>query len=175
MAMTTVLATTEDLPELADVLARRQKLGLDLFDECWDGVYRVIPVPAPEHGVMLARLGAYLLPLADAAGLNASTLANIGRDGVDYRVSDLAVFKPDTPRTSPAFLASAELVVEVRSPREEAGAKLDFYARCSVREYLEIGDGARLLRCTDGEWAPVEHSDVLGFDTSALRLGEEVP
>jgi hypothetical protein len=45
-------------------------------------------------------------------------------------------------------------------------------------EYLEVGLSAaatRLLRCADGEWAPVEHSDVLGFDTSALRLGEEVP
>jgi Uma2 family endonuclease len=172
MAMTTVLATTEDLPELADALARRQKLGLDLYDEVWDGVYRVVPVPAPKHGKVVTRLGAYLLPLADAAGLEISTPANIGRDRVDYRVPDLAVYKPDTPLTSPAFLASAELVVEVLSPRENAGVKLDFYAQWGVREYLEIGDGARLMRLTDGVWTEVERSEVLGFDVSAL--GEEV-
>jgi Uma2 family endonuclease len=174
MAMTTVLASTENLPELADALARRRQLGLDMYDDWCNGVYRVVPVPAPEHGMRLARLGAYLLPLADVAGLSISLPANIGLDEFDCRVADLAVYKPETALTSPAFLASAELVVEVLSPREEAGAKLDFYAQWGVREYLEIGDGARLLRCTEGEWSAVESSEVLGFDVSSLRLGEEV-
>jgi Uma2 family endonuclease len=89
---------------------------------------------------------------------------NIGIDKVDARVPDLAVYRPDTERTSAAFLATAELVVEVLSPGEAAGAKLDFYADRGVREYLEIdlasGD-VRLLAHRADRWEPIDRSDVV--------------
>lgn len=69
--------------------------------------------------------------------------------------------------TSPAFAATAELVVEVLSPPEIAGEKLPFYAESGIAEYLEVdlpNGSCRLLALTDGEWAPVGESSVLGFD-----------
>jgi hypothetical protein len=38
--MTLVLASTDQVPELADVIARRRELGLDTYDEWWEGTYR---------------------------------------------------------------------------------------------------------------------------------------
>ncbi|MGH9114428.1 MAG: Uma2 family endonuclease [Acidimicrobiales bacterium] len=168
--MTTVLASTETLPELLDALARRHELGLDTYDEWWEAVYRVVTGPSPEHGELVARLAAFLLLVADAAGLKASAPANIGRNRDDCRVPDLAVFRSGTPRTSPAFLASAELVIEVLSPGEEPGAKLDFYARFGVSEYLEVDpphQRLRLLRRAQDRWEPASHSAILGFDVRA--------
>ena len=165
--MTTVLASTETLPELVAALARRHELGLDTYDEWWEGVYRVVTGPSPEHGELVARLAAYLLPMADAAGLKVSAPANIGRDKDDCRVPDLALFRPDTPRTSPAFLAAAELVIEILSPAEEPGAKLDFYARWGVSEYLEVDPAHQLLRLlsrSEDQWKPASRSEILGFD-----------
>ena len=37
--MTSVFANTEHLPGLAGLIARRNKLGRDGYDEVWDGVY----------------------------------------------------------------------------------------------------------------------------------------
>jgi Uma2 family endonuclease len=90
---------------------------------------------------------------------------NIGRDTDDARVPDVGVFSEGTPRTSPAFLASAALVVEVLS-KEAAGAKLDPYARWGVEEYLEIDlvrRTQRLLRREGERWGRTTESAVLGF------------
>jgi Uma2 family endonuclease len=88
------------------------------------------------------------------------------------------VFHPDTPRTSPAFLETAALVVEILSPGERAGAKLDFYAARQVDEYLEIDPRAgtvRLLRREGDGWEPAETSTVLGFavEPGAVVAGDQ--
>lgn len=169
-----VQATTDQVPALLEVIEQRQAQGLDRFDEWWQGVYHIVTGPSPEHGELLTRLLVLLDPLASAAGLRAAQSVTIGVDKVDARVPDLAVYRPDTERTSPAFLATAELVVEVLSPAEPPGQKLDFYADRGVREYLEIdlatGD-VRLLTRRDTGWTPIEHSHVLDLtvaDVAAL-------
>jgi len=63
---------------------------------------------------------------------------NIGVYKAVCRVPDIGVYQPDTARTSPAFLATAVLVVELLSPGEVAGAKLDFYGSHGVEEVLEV-------------------------------------
>lgn len=168
--MTLVLASTDDLSELADALAHRHEQGLDTYDEWWEGVYRIVTGPSPEHGDLILALGAYLRSLATHIGLKASAPLNIGIDKQDCRVPDIGIYRPDTRRTSPAFLASAELVVEVLSPSEQAGAKLDFYRQWNVREYLEIDASARdvrLLHSMGDGWREAGASDVLGFHVNA--------
>src|SRR4051794_21181102 len=141
-------------PSLAEI-AERRRLGLDTFDEWWDGVYVAVTGPSPEHGMFIAELCVLLHALAGRVGLRVATPLNIGINQRDCRVPDVAVFRLDTPRTSPAFLTTAVLVVEILSPGEKAGAKLDFYAEWQVDEYLE-GDQraatARLLRRGGGRW-----------------------
>lgn len=159
-----VQATTDQVPALLDVIEQRRAQGLDRFDEWWQGVYRIVTGPSPEHGRVVVRLGSLLDQRAIDRGLNIAAPVNIGVDKVDARVPDMAVYRPDTERTSPAFLATAELVVEVLSTSESPGAKLDFYAERRVREYLEIdlatGD-VRLLARRDDQWERVDHSVVI--------------
>ncbi|MDP9405770.1 MAG: Uma2 family endonuclease [Actinomycetota bacterium] len=164
--MTTVMASTDAVPELAAALARRRRLGLDTYDEWWEGVYRVVTGPTPEHGRIAGRIFAFLDRLAEGPNLHVSAPLNVGADKDDARVPDVGVFVAGTPRTSPAFLSTAALVVEVLSADERPGAQLDFYARWGVDEYLEVDSGVRavrLLRHTADGWQPTAASAVLPF------------
>lgn len=161
--MTVVQTTTDEVPELTEYLARRHAMGLDTYDEWWEGVYRTVTGPTPEHGRLLVKLTILLDPHVEATGLQQAAPVNIGIDKFDCRVPDLGVYHPDTPRTSPAFLTTAELVVEVLSPGERAGAKMDFYRAHDVKEYLEIdlAGGTIQLYHPFGSWIPTDTSSVL--------------
>jgi Uma2 family endonuclease len=164
--MTTVMASTDAVPELAEVLARRREFGLDTYDEWWEGVYRIVTGPTPEHGRIAGRLFTFFDRLSEGTELQVSAPVNIGIDKQDARVPDVGVFVQGTARTSRAFLSTAALVVEVLSTDERPGGKLDFYARWHVDEYLEIDPRERtlrLLRSSEGGWEPTESSTVLPF------------
>ncbi|HWL45863.1 MAG TPA: Uma2 family endonuclease [Ilumatobacter sp.] len=160
-----VQASTDEAPGLLELIEYRRANDLDRWDEWWEGVYRIVTGPSPEHGTLMTHLSVLLLPKAKHAGLHvASGGLNVGVDKFDARVPDIGVFRPGTERTSPAFLATAELVVEILSPGEKAGEKLPFYAAYGVREYLEIDlrtKAVRLLVNRAGSWEPVDASSVL--------------
>jgi Uma2 family endonuclease len=65
---------------------------------------------------VVAALTAALLPKVRGRGLARSTPLDVGVDQYDAKVPDLVVFRRDTPRSPPAFVDTAELVVEVLSP-----------------------------------------------------------
>ena len=170
-----MLVTTDQAPILEDWLNGRQRAGLDRYDY-WDlGVYVVVTGPSPEHNMVASDIQDALKPAAKAQGLVYAPQINIGIDKQDCRVPDAAVFDRDTPRTSAAFLATALLVVEVLSPDETPQAKLDFYARWHVAEYLEADPAAKTVRLwrRDGEpserWVETQRSGVLDLDVDAIR------
>lgn len=156
-----VQTSTDQVPELETLIEQRRAHGLDTYDEWWEGVYRIVTGPSPEHGELVLRLGAVLSQRAAERGLSAAAPVNLGIDKINTRVPDLALYAPDTPRTSRAFLATAVLVVEILSPGERAGEKLPFYAERGVHEYLEVDLEAatcRLLRRDDQQWVPTDAS-----------------
>lgn len=171
MSMMMVQLSTDEMPELADLIEQRRAFGLDTFDEWWQGVYRVVTGPSPEHGKLIAHLCVLLLPRAAARGLDVATPVNVGIDKRDARVPDIAVYSPDTERTSPAFLATAEMVIEIMSPGERRGEKLPFYAEWNVAEYVELDPAARtvtILANRNGQWTPVNASNVLELSIAEL-------
>ena len=134
-------------------------------------MYRVVTGPSPEHGEFVAALNAALLPKVRDRGLELSTPLNVSVDQYDAKVPDLGIFRRDTPRSSPAFVDTAELVVEVLSPRERAGEKVPFYASRNVQEYLEVDIRARTVRLLanrDGEWVLIDRSGVLDLTTAEV-------
>lgn len=160
-----------DTAVLADWLERRRERGQDRRDYYERGVYVVAPAPGGDHALFVTRLLLVLAPAAAARGLNATVGINIGDDREDYRIPDIAVWHPDTPMTSPAFYATALLVVEVLSPGETAGAKLAFYGDRGVAEYLEIDQSdrtVRLLRRTGDTWDAGDRSAVLDLQLTDL-------
>jgi Uma2 family endonuclease len=163
--MVAVRATTDQVPALAEEIGRREATGENTYDEWWNGVYRIVTGPSPEHSRLVGKL--FVLLLVEAVGLHVAAPVNIGINREDCRVPDLGVYRPDTPRTSPAFLETAVMVVEVLSPGEVPGEKLAFYGAWGVQEYLEIDQGqrtARLLVVADQQWEVAGASRALQLD-----------
>jgi Uma2 family endonuclease len=102
--------------EFAALLERRRRLGLDLFDEVWDGVLHVNPAPHSQHGRLDWQLAAILTPLAADAELHALGQFNLGDDEHNYRVPDGALVRPGSDALFPP---TAALVLEVVSPGDE--------------------------------------------------------
>jgi len=167
-----VQATTDEVPELGELVKQRQAQGLDRFDEYWEAVYRIVPAPSREHGRVTVELAMLLHPRVAQAGLEIATRINIGVDKQDARVPDIGVVRPDTEMTSPAFHTTAELVVEILSPQETPGEKLPFYAAWNVKEYLEVNlepGSCRILRNDAGTWRPVATSSLIDLDVGEVE------
>lgn len=165
--MVNVLASTAAVPELVDGLHRRREEGRHAADEWQRDVYHLTAPHRPEHGNAVARLTGYLLPLAESLGLQLATGATIGRPGQESRVPAITVFDVGSPRTTPASLSTAELVVDVIDHGAPGGDRLGFYARWRVREVLTVDldqCAVELLRATPDGWDLDPHSQVLGFD-----------
>ncbi|MBW3646468.1 MAG: Uma2 family endonuclease [Actinobacteria bacterium] len=158
--------------ELKAFLARRRELGLDAYDEVWEGVVHVPPMAHAWHGMVQASLLIAVGGLAVRAGLQPSGPFDLGQKD-DFRIPDAGVFDA-VPQT--AFVATAVLVVEVISPDDETFEKFDFYTRAGVREVLTADPQerrVRVWRLASKEPVEVVKCEVLG--TTAAELTAAVP
>jgi hypothetical protein len=55
--------------EVDELIRRRRRLGVDTFDEVWEGSYHVAPPAPPAHGYIDNELAALLAPVARSVGL----------------------------------------------------------------------------------------------------------
>jgi len=133
----------------ADLIAERQRLGLDNHDEVWDGEYHMVPAASGEHQRTILRLGMVWYPLAEAAGLEIRHEWNLIPEGEpgwnDFRVPDLIVLPPETYSERGA-IGPVALVVEIRSPGDESFLKLPFFERLGVGEVLIIDRDTKVVR-----------------------------
>jgi Uma2 family endonuclease len=143
------------------LLAERARLGLDGRDEMWDGELHMVPPASGTHQRFGTELTRVLGTLADAHGLLVSYETGLFRTEDDYRVPDLAVYRPD--QASERGAEGAELVVEIRSPGDESMVKLPWYLARGCREVLIIDRDTLTadLYGTDGRLEPAR-SEVLG-------------
>lgn len=116
--------------EIEELINRRRRLGLDTYDEVWEGSYHMAPAPHSDHGRLDTELALLLVPLAKAVGMGVWGPLNIGGPE-DYRVPDRAVLRADPHAT---FVPTAAVVVEIVSPDDETYDKLPFYATHGVDE-----------------------------------------
>lgn len=163
---------TGELP--APVLAwreERSRLGLDRFDEVWEGVLHMVPGPTGAHADVDASVLLAIGPLARAVGLRVRTATNLGRAD-DYRIPDGMLVRT---RSTGTYVDTAALVVEVLSPGDETFAKFAFYAAHGVDEVLVADPAAQRVRwwqLRDGAYAETGRSDLLG--TTAEEVAEQV-
>lgn len=119
------------------VLADRAAKGLDKHDERWEGVWHIVNPPKYWHSVLSTELLLVLAPHGKGRSLSAhGDATGVYADPQDWRVPDLA-FALAAHATEDG-LSSAELVVEIRSPRDDTYEKLPFYASRGVREVLVV-------------------------------------
>jgi hypothetical protein len=153
--------------ELEQLIARRRVLGLDTFDEVWEGTYHMAPAPRFRHAYLDHAVAVVLDPYARAAGLIGSGPFNLG-DSDDYRVPDGGYHR----RLRDAiYLDTAAVVVEILSPDDETYEKFPFYAAHGVDEVLVVDADEHRVRLfrLDGEgYAEAEGSALLGVDAAAI-------
>jgi Uma2 family endonuclease len=140
-------AVLVDPPE--DLIAERQRLGLDRFDEVWSGRYHVVPAPSDEHQRIVLELILLLTPVARSVGLDLRHESNLlppdATGWRDYRVPDLVVF-PTSALGEWGVVGPPALVVEVRSPGDESFEKLPFFERVGASEVLIIDRDTKAVR-----------------------------
>ena len=133
----------------AEMIAERQRLGLDIRDEVWDGVYHVVPPASEEHQRIGAELLVVLASLAREAGLafryETGLFDPTGPIERDYWVPDLMVFRPEY-RVRAGIRGRVELVVEIRSPGDDSLLKVPYYSRVGVQELLIIERDTKEVR-----------------------------
>ena len=123
-------------PELQQLVQRRRSLGLDRFDEVWEGNLHLVPVPGLGHAYIEREVARVLRPFADATGLIETGPFNLGRAS-DFRVPD-GGYHRSMPQADALYVATAALVVEVLSQDDETHEKLPFYAAHGVEEVIVV-------------------------------------
>ena len=156
--------------EVQTLIQRRRSLGIDTFDEVWEGSYHVAPAPNAAHAYLDDVLAVLLHPYAVAAGLVGTGPFNLGESG-DYRVPDRGYHRG---RPTGTWLATAAVVVEIVSPDDETYDKFGFYAHHGVDELL-VADPADLSvsiwrRVESGGYERALVSVLLGVGASTWSL-----
>jgi Uma2 family endonuclease len=158
--------------EFEALLARRHRLGQDLLDEVWAGVYHVNPAPHRRHAHIAQQLAELLGPRARDAGLlPMMSIFNLGEPN-DYRVPDGGLFGPGPDEV---YVPTAALIVEIVSPEDKTWEKLDFYAAHGVDELLIVDPELRKvdwLALRDGKYANVDRSSLI--ELSAGQLADRI-
>ncbi|CAN5663901.1 hypothetical protein BH18ACT2_BH18ACT2_00810 [soil metagenome] len=144
-----------------ELLAERARRELDRHDEMRDGELRMVPLASGPH----RRLGSHLLrtvwPLVEERKLWMSYTTGIVRADDDYRVPELAIYRPD--QASERGAEGAELIIAIRWPGDESTAKIPWYFHQGCREVLIVDRDtlAVELHAPNGIVVPAR-SEVLG-------------
>jgi Uma2 family endonuclease len=155
--------------EVQQLIERRKQLGLDLYDEVWEGTYHMTPAPRARHGYLLDELVRVLRPFMEPAGLVGTAPFNLG-DADDYRVPDYGYHR-GMPDLEAIYLSTAAVVVEVVSPGDETYDKLPFYASHKVDEVIIVvpaQERVELLALVRDHYEAADRSAVLGVGASDL-------
>jgi Uma2 family endonuclease len=163
------------------IRSQRAEWGADRFDEVWEGIYIMTPVPNLEHQDMATGLSTIFRIVVQWAGLgvvyqevNVSDRERGWEQ--NYRVPDVAVVLNDTrARFCETHLCGGpDFLVEIISPDDRSREKLQFYAKIGVRELMIVdrepwslelyrlhGDEMKLVGTSRLEEPAILNSDVV--------------
>jgi Uma2 family endonuclease len=159
------LITDRNLEE--QIRAQRAEWDVDRFDEVWDGMYLMNPIPNTEHMQLVGNLvWAFKTALVSSPaiihpGINISDRADDCTK--NYRSPDVAVVLPGgiARERKAYYLGGPDFVVEIIGPHDRSREKLSFYAQAGVRELLLVDRdpwGLELYRLGDGKMELVGQS-----------------
>ena len=127
------------------LIEERRSLGLDKFDEVWDGVYIMSPQANNEHNYLAGRLYGVLFEAVEEEGLGTVyPTSNVSdRDEhwtKNFRCPDALVFLSGNlaEDRDTHWFGGPDLAIEIVSPHDRSYEKLDFYATVGTREVLIV-------------------------------------
>jgi Uma2 family endonuclease len=127
------------------LIKQRRRSGADRWDEVWDGVYVMSPLPNDGHQKIVTFLTFILQGVIGEPGLG-EVRPGINVSDRDkkwkqnYRCPDVAVILRGgrAINRDKYWLGGPDFAVEIVSPRDRARDKIPFYAAVGVRELLVI-------------------------------------
>jgi Uma2 family endonuclease len=126
-------------------LAWRKRIGIDRWDEVWDGVWYMTPAPTFEHQRIVDEMIVFLLPHLKAQGLghlvSGINVLQHAQGWTNYRIPDLtfvAAGREHILHEDGVRAAGPDAVIEIRSPGDDTYEKLPFYATIGTREVIVI-------------------------------------
>lgn len=174
---------------LPEIVNQRKRLGLDKWDEMWDGVLHMPPMPNRSHQDFEWSLETYLrfwwAKPNKARVYHNVNLASVDGWPNDYRIPDLLLLTQERfdIDKNEYFEGAPDVVVEIRSPGEETEEKMSFYEELRVPEvwiidrdtkepeiYLLKKGRYRRQRAVKG-WV---RSPVTGIEMQASKAGKLV-
>jgi Uma2 family endonuclease len=136
-----------DIP--LDVIAMRKRTGADRYDEMWEGVLHMPPMPNRAHQDLEWAFETYLrfhwAPPRQGKVHHQINLASIGGWPNSYRIPDLLLLLPQrfAIDRNEYFEGAPDAVVEIHSPDDETCEKFPFYADLGVPEIWVIHRDSR--------------------------------
>jgi Uma2 family endonuclease len=127
-----------DVP--SNIVQWRRRTGADRWDETWEGVLHMPPMPNRDHQAIEGALERWLWQNWAQPGGNRVyhqiNVAAVGGWDDDYRIPDLVLLTPDRFHIdhNEYFEGPPAVVVEIHSAGDESYEKLDFYGRVGVPE-----------------------------------------
>ncbi|HEY3999603.1 MAG TPA: Uma2 family endonuclease [Candidatus Xenobia bacterium] len=165
-----------EVPE--HLLAWRKKTDGDQWDEMWEGVLHMPPMPSRGHQELEGALESWLRqhwarPLGNKVYHNVN-LVRAGGWPSDYRGPDLLLLTPGRFYTDKDvyFEGAPDCVVEIESPYDESRDKMEWYARLGVPDMWIIDRDSKqpeLYSLVEGAYQP-RAPDPQGWLTSALGM-----
>lgn len=114
----------------------------DRYDEVWEGMLVMSPLPGNQHQIFVCNLSSALLSVVTRGkvypGVNVSDRSDNWMG--NFRCPDVAVYLAGNPAEDrdSYMLGGPDFAVEIASPGENPFAKLDFYAAVNTRELLVV-------------------------------------
>jgi Uma2 family endonuclease len=131
--------------EAQDYLQRREASDGSRYDEVWDGVTIVAPLPDNEHQELVTKLSCVFFITVNDPGLGkvrAGTNVSDREAGWlhNYREPEVAVFLQGTAARNcdTHWVGGPDFAVEIISPHDWTRRKLPFYAQIGTRELLLV-------------------------------------
>jgi Uma2 family endonuclease len=124
-----------------ELIEERKRTGAHQWDEMWDGVWHLMPLPNREQQDLEGSLIGYLhtrwaRPNRAKVHLQINLASPGGWPDKDYRIPDLLLLWPErfSINRNEYFDGAPDAVIEIHSPGDEAYEKLPFYAKLGVPE-----------------------------------------
>ena len=165
-----------------ELITRRKASGADRYDETWEGVYVMSPIPNNEHQDLVSDFDAILHAVVKWAGLGrVQPGANVSDREVDwehnFRCPDLLVFLSENPAQDREshWYSGPDLAIEICSSGDRTYEKLDFYASVNTKEVLVVDrDPWQLVLYRHGDDAMTETGRST-MDDAVELVSEVVP
>jgi Uma2 family endonuclease len=141
-------------PDLCrDYIQQRQELGIDKYDEVWEGVYIVPPlanIPHQNLAAALVYIFYHVITTEGQGSVYGGANVSDRRFGWEhrFRAPDVVVVLKNSQAVdcNTHWMGGPDFLVEIQSPGDETEQKIPFYSQIKVRELLIIQRDTRQLR-----------------------------